>query len=294
MEATRSLEERTARIEDAVSVIGDVADQTELLSLNAAIEAARAGEAGRGFTVVAQQVRKLADRSARSASEIGDLVQAVLDGVRRIAVDSKESLETGRVLKKELEKVSSATGTMTDLAHSAADGVGRAESSLGAMLGVAIDTSRKVDDLAASSRSMREIIGETRPRAGAVCPGHAADRKQAGRSSAPRPCRRNPGPCRSPWASHPSVRRRKRRSSRRFPWIQVAPLRRPRRRRLKSLKPRTNDTSSEGPAVPMRRGLLGLQEGPVRLLILSNDSLIFFVISRAMRCFSGSPACLSG
>ncbi|MGO9310559.1 MAG: methyl-accepting chemotaxis protein [Spirochaetia bacterium] len=160
MEGTRALEERTARIEDAVSVIGDVADQTELLSLNAAIEAARAGEAGRGFTVVAQQVRKLADRSARSASEIADLVQSVLEGVRRISDVSKESLETGQLLHKELEKVRAASGSMTELARAAADGVGRAESSLGAMLGVAVDTSRKVDDLAASSRSMHEIIGE--------------------------------------------------------------------------------------------------------------------------------------
>jgi methyl-accepting chemotaxis protein len=160
MDATRALEERTVRIEDAVSVIGDVADQTELLSLNAAIEAARAGEAGRGFTVVAQQVRKLADRSARSAVEIGDLVRAVLDGVRKIAADSKESLETGRALQKELERVTAATGSITDLAHSAALGVGKAESSLGAMMGAASDSSRKVDELAASSRSLHEIVGE--------------------------------------------------------------------------------------------------------------------------------------
>jgi methyl-accepting chemotaxis protein len=160
MEEIRLLEERTARIEEVVSLIGDVADQTELLSLNAAIEAARAGESGRGFTVVAQQVRKLADRSARAASEIADLVEAVLQAVRRIAADSKESFETSSILKADLTRISSSIKSISDLAHSASEGVGQADSSLSTMLSLAADTTRRVDAVAASNRSLREIIAQ--------------------------------------------------------------------------------------------------------------------------------------
>ncbi|MBS1127810.1 MAG: methyl-accepting chemotaxis sensory transducer [Nitrospirae bacterium] len=176
----KGLGERSLEIGAIIEVINEIATQTNLLALNAAIEAARAGEQGKGFAVVADEVRKLAERAARATKDITSLIKGIQvetseavtvmeEGTREVEEGTKLADQAGAALREIEQIVKQTSGLVTDITNSAANQVKVSESvvtSMDSISKLTQDTTKGVQDtvetigrLAELSKRLTDAIG---------------------------------------------------------------------------------------------------------------------------------------
>ena len=166
IEAMKLIDKSAEQIAEIIGVISEIAAQTNLLALNAAIEAARAGEHGRGFAVVADEVRKLAERSSEAAKQINTLIK---ESTQRVKEGAELSEQTGAALQKIIEgveetakgiaSIAEATTEQAQTATEVANGIQNVASVTENNASASEEMSGSAEELSGQAQQLKELVG---------------------------------------------------------------------------------------------------------------------------------------